>query len=140
MPPLSASWTWPGGGGVRPCSARGAAFTLKPAQPGGCLAERNGAVSDKFLSIAMLVVFFIIICTTATVSTVRRNRRARAYTRDDPITIWSPSEQVGHHHGQHGGGGGWGGGGHHDGGGGGHHGGGWGGGGGDGGSVGGHHG
>lgn len=87
-------------------------------------------ISDKTLAIGMLVVFFIICFTTATVSTVRRNRRARSFSRDDPINIWSPTGQHGHGHGH-----GWGGGGDS----GGHHGGGWGGGG-DGGSVGGHHG
>jgi hypothetical protein len=84
-------------------------------------------ISDKSLAIAMLVVSIIIFFTTATVSTVRRNRRARSFSRDDPINIWSPTDQHGHGHG-------WGGGDS-----GGHHGGGWGGGGGDGGSVGGHH-
>ena len=85
-------------------------------------------ISDKSLAIAMLVVCIIVCFTTATVSTVRRNRRARSFSRDDPISIWSPTDQHGHGHGH-----GWGGGGD-----GGHHTGGSGGG--DGGSVGGHHG
>jgi hypothetical protein len=88
-------------------------------------------MSDSSLGIAMLVAFIIFCFTTAIVSTVRRNRRTRSYSRDDPINPWSSSGE--HGHGHHGGG--WGGGGDS----GGHHGGGWGGGG-DGGSVGGHHG
>jgi hypothetical protein len=96
---------------------------------------------NKTLAIAMLVIFVIFSFTTAIVSTVRRNRRsAKSFSRDDPINIWSSSNQDGqrHGHGGHGGGGtqhgGWSGSGD-----GGHHGG-WSGGGGDGGSVGGHHG
>jgi hypothetical protein len=113
-------------------------------------------MSDKFLSIAIYVVFLIVIGTTATVSTVRRRRAGRRYRGDDPINPWSGSGQRhGHHSGgshphggsshphggsshPHGGSshphGGWGGGAE------GHHGGGWGGGGGDSGSPGGHHG
>jgi hypothetical protein len=80
-------------------------------------------ISDKALAIAMLVVFIIVCFTTATVSTVRRNRRARSFSRDDPVNTWSPPGQHSHGHGWSGGGDS-----------GGHHGGGW-----DGGSVGGHH-
>ena len=86
-------------------------------------------MSGSSLGIAMLVAFIIFCFTTAIVSTVRRNRRARSYSRGDPINPWSSSGEHGHGHGHHGGGGDSGG----------HHGGGWGGGG-DGGSVGGHYG
>lgn len=63
--------------------------------------------SDRSLGIAMLVVFLVVCFTTATVSTVRRNRRSgRSFSRDDPINIWSSTGQDGQHHnrGQHGGG------------------------------------
>ena len=98
--------------------------------------------ANEFWSIAILVVFIVVCFTTATVSTIRRNRGRRPPPGADPVGWWSPSERDGHRGGHHGGGhhggghhGGWGGG---DGGG--HHGG-WSGGGGDGGgSSGGHHG
>jgi hypothetical protein len=101
--------------------------------------------ANEFWSIAILVVGIAAFATTATVSTIRRNRgRRRPAAGADPVNWWSPSGPDGRHDGGHHGGhhGGWGG--HHSGwggggdGGGGHHGG-WSGGG-DGGSTGGHHG
>jgi hypothetical protein len=91
--------------------------------------------TNEFWSIAILVVGILLFFTTATVSTIRRNRgRRRPSSGADPVNWWSPSGRDGHHGGGHHGGhhGGWGGG---DGGG--HHGG-WSGGG-DGGSAGGGH-
>jgi hypothetical protein len=97
--------------------------------------------ANEFWSIAILVVGIAAFFTTATVSTIRRNRgRRRPSAGADGVNWWSPSERDGHHGGGHHGGWGGDGGGHHGGwggGGGGHHGG-WGGG--DGGSAGGHHG
>jgi hypothetical protein len=91
--------------------------------------------ANEFWSIAILVVFIIVCFTTATVSTIRRNRGRRRPRGADPVGWWSPSEPDGHGGGHHGGGhhggGGGGGGGHH---------GGWSGGGDGGGSTGGHHG
>jgi hypothetical protein len=107
--------------------------------------------SDEFWSIAMLIAFIIVCFTTATVSTIRRNRARRPPPGADQVGWWSPSGPDGRHSGHRGGGhhgaghhgAGHHGGGHHGGGGGdggGHHGG-WSGGGGDGGgSAGGHHG
>jgi hypothetical protein len=101
--------------------------------------------ASEFWAIAMLIAFIIVCFTTATVSTIRRNRARRPPPGVDQVGWWSPSgpdgrpgghHGGGHHHGGHHGGGhhgGWGGG---DGGG--HHGG-WSGGDG-GGSAGGHHG
>jgi hypothetical protein len=96
--------------------------------------------ANEFWSIAILVVFIIVCFTTATVSTIRRNRGRRRPRGADPVGWWSPSGPDGPRDGRHGGGhhggghhGGWGGGdgGHH---------GGWSGGGDGGGSAGGHHG
>jgi hypothetical protein len=91
--------------------------------------------TNEFWSIAILVVGIAAFATTATVSTIRRNRGGRRPSAGaDPVNWSSPSGRDGHHHhhggGHHGGWGGDGGGGHH---------GGWSGGG-DGGSTGGHHG
>jgi hypothetical protein len=83
--------------------------------------------SDEFWSIAMLIAFIIVCFTTATVSTIRRNRARRPPPGADQVGWWSPSSPDGRPGGHHPGGhrGGWGGGGHHGGGGGGgHHGGG----------------
>ena len=93
--------------------------------------------ANEFWSIVILAVGIAAFVTTATVSTIRRNRgRRRPPAGSDPLTWWTPSGPDRHHGGGHHGGGhhgGWGGdgGGHH---------GGWSGGGGDGGSTGGHHG
>jgi hypothetical protein len=100
--------------------------------------------TNEFWSIAILVVGIAVFFTTATVSTIRRNRgRRRRSAGTDPVNWWSPSARDGQHGGgHHGGRSGGDGGGHHGGwsggDGGGHHGG-WSGGG-DGGSTGGHHG
>jgi hypothetical protein len=101
--------------------------------------------ANEFWSIAILVVGIGLFFTTATVSTIRRNRGGRRPSSGaDSVSWWSPSERDGqhgggHHGGHHGGHGG----GHHSGSGGGdgggHHGG-WSGGGDGGGSAGGHHG
>jgi hypothetical protein len=81
--------------------------------------------ASEFWSIAILAVFIAVCCTTATVSTIRRNRGRRPPRGADPVGWWAPAERDRHHGGGHHGGG------HH---GGGHHGG-WGGG-----DGGGHHG
>ena len=92
--------------------------------------------ANEFWSIAILAVGIAAFATTATVSTIRRNRgRRRPSAGSDPLNWWTPSGPDRHHGGGHHGGGhhgGWGGdgGGHH---------GGWSGGGGDGGSTGGGH-
>jgi hypothetical protein len=92
--------------------------------------------ANEFWSIAILVIGIAAFATTATVSTIRRNRgRRRPSAGADPLNWWTPSgpdhHGGGHHGGHHGGWGGDGGGGHH---------GGWSGGGDGGGSTGGHHG
>jgi hypothetical protein len=101
--------------------------------------------ASEFWSIAILAVGIIAFFTTATVSTIRRNRARRPPPGADQVGWWSPSGPDGRHGGHHGGGhhpGGHHGGGHHGGfggDGGGHHGG-WTGGGDGGGGGGGHHG